>query len=306
MFRYEVKRGVHSIIRTIAMILAVAVAAAAVGGCSGATWWWPERSEPAPPETPRSAVVDGQPMITESERPSELGARKGTFRLQITFEVLRVDLPVLDIRHSLKIWNHVDETQAGPRLTALLARNGLRIGTARTDAWPALRVLFESNHAKSLQTRYAVQSGAPLSLRLREVTEPESLFEFQRDGHVVGRTFDRGVKFLHIDYALDPIEPTRTVMKVTPELRKFGAGKRWQEIDGRLQEVPQYEGRTFTELSAELSVGPGEFLVIGPSETATLESLVGSRFLTVEENNVTYETVICLTPKLLRVAQSDR
>ena len=77
-------------------------------------------------------------------------------------------------------------------------------------------------------------------------------------------------------------------------------------MDGHLREVPRYEGRLFSELSAELSVGPGEFLVIGPSETAKLESLVGSRFLTTRENNVTYETVICVTPQPLRVDRSGR
>ncbi|MFH0982140.1 MAG: hypothetical protein V2A79_11435 [Planctomycetota bacterium] len=286
---------------TVALIVAATVLL--LEGCAGRAFRL-GRTPPPTAEVSEPVLVGGQPMLSESDRPGELGGREGTVTLQITFEALRVDIPVLGIRHSLKIWNHVDETQSDPRITALLARNGLRCGIASAEAWPALQVLFEANHAKSLHTREVVQSGAPLSLCLGEVQTGEVLFIHQRDGRLVGRTFDGGTKFLHLDYALDPGDPSRTRLKVTPEVRKFSAEKHWETLDGRLQEVPRYEGLVFSELSAEFSVGPEQFLVIGPSETATLESLVGSRFLTTEENNVTYETVICVTPQPVRVERS--
>ena len=300
----EARRKVYPNVRALTIFLGSA-AMLLCQGCNSDRFRL-GRSAPPQPEAFRPAVAGDRPMITESERPSELGHRENAVTLQITFELLRVDLPIRGMRHSLKIWNHVDETRAGPSQTALLARNGLRMGAAPVEAWPALRALFEANDARSVRARHAVQSGAPVSVRLGEIEEAESFFEYRRDGSLVGRTFDCGTRFLHIDYALDPADPARTRIRVTPEVRKFGTGKHWQNIDGRLREVPRYEGRIFSDLSAELAVGPGEFLVIGPSETACLESLVGSRFLTSEQNNVTYETVICLTPRPVRVDRYDR
>lgn len=281
-------------------ILAAAAVGAIVGGC-GPNGWRLWRPSAAPPEAAAPALVDGQPMIAESDRPSEFAAAAGPVTLQITFEVLRVDVPVLGMRHALKVWNHVDETQSDPRLTALLARNGLRVGTASADAWPALRVLFDTNQAKSLLAKHVVQSGSPLSMRLGEMAEGEVVFSYRRDGRLVGQTFPGGTKFLHIDYALDPEDPTRTLIKATPEVRRFSEEKHWQTIDGRVQDVPRYEGRVFEDLSAELAVAPGQFLVIGPSESAANRSLIGGQFLTTDENNVTYETVICVTPHAVRV-----
>jgi len=295
----------HPIFTTITTASGIVAAAVLCSGCNENIFEW-GRKAPPPVGEPRPVLVNGRPMITESDRPSELGHREDAVTLQITFEVLRVDLPVRGIRHSLKVWNHVDETQSDPRLTALLARNGLRVGTATADVWPALRVLFEANDAKSLHTRYVVQSGGPLNLCIGELAGGESVFDYRRDGRLLGRTFDGGTKFLHIDYALDPADPVRTILKVTPEIRKFSAGKHWQSVDGHIRETPRYEGEVFSELGAVLSVGPGDFLVIGPSETAELESLVGSRFLTSEANNVTYETVICVTPRALRMESSGR
>ena len=295
----EVLRDVHPIAPWMTGCLLVA----GLGGCGGRAIW-PGAGEPeqVPEDVP--ALVDGHPMITESERPRELG--DDAVVIQITFDVLRVDLPIQGVRHSRKIWNHIDETRANPRLTALLARNGFRIGTGTPEAWPALRVLFEANHARSLRTQHAVMSGAPLSMRLGELDPGEPLFLFQRDGRMVGRTFEGGTKFLHIDYALDPSNPLHTMAKVTPEVRRFSDRKRWERIDGRFREVPEYEGQVFSELGVEVSVGPGEFLLIGPSDTATLESVVGSRFLTGERNNVAYETVIFLTPQPMRLVRSGR
>jgi hypothetical protein len=297
------------VLQSFLILLTVAAVAVWGGGC-GAGVFHLRKPPTAPAEVPTPALIDGRPMITDSDRPSELrrreGTREDTITLQMTFEVLRVDLPVLGIRHSLKIWNYVDETQPDPRLTALLARNGLRMGTGTTEVWPAWRVLFDANQAKSVQARHVVQSGAPLSLCLGEIKEGESLFYYRRDGRLVGQTFAGGTKFLHLDYALDPADPARTIIKTTPEVRKFSAEKHWENVDGRLQEVPRYEGRVFDDLSAELTVGPGEFLVIGPSESAHNPSLIGSQFLTTEENNVTYETVICVTPQVLRVERSGR
>ncbi len=304
--RREAKRRMRPILRMITPALTGAAAVILSGACSNGMFRLGGSAPPPPEEQTRSVLVDGRPMVTESDRSSEFGGGEDAVRLQMTFDVLRVDLPVRGIRHSLKVWNHVDETQADPRLTASLARNGLRMGTATADAWPALCVLFEANGAKSLHARHVVQSGAPLSVRLGEVESGETIFGFERDGRLWGRTFQRGTKFLHVDYALDLAAPTRTILKVTPEVRSFSAGKHWQNIDGRIREVPHYEGRIFSELSAEFSVGPDEFLVIGQSETARLASLVGSRFLTSKHNNVTYETVIRLTPRPLRVDRSGR
>ncbi|MCP4589674.1 MAG: hypothetical protein GY842_02925, partial [bacterium] len=166
--------------------------------------------------------------------------------------------------------------------------------------------LFEITGARSLRARHIVRSGAPLSLRLGELEDGDSVFAYRRDGRLVGRTFDGGTKFLHIDYALDPTRPERTMVRVTPELRKYSASRHWQNIDGRLREAPRYEGELYDELGTDARLEPGEFLVIGPSETAELRSVVGSRFLTTPRNNLTYETVICLTPQPVRAASSGR
>jgi hypothetical protein len=245
-------------------------------------------------------------MLASSERPNQLPAEPDPIRLDMTFEVVRADLPVVELRHSRKIWNHVDESQSDPRQIAFLARNGLRLGKATVDAWPAIRAILEAHHAKSLTARHTAQSSAPLSLRLGDLAAPHPVFLLERDGSLVGKTYQGGVKFLHLDYALDPADPQRTAVRVTPEIRKFSADKHWQDVDGRLVEATRYEGRFFSELAADVAIGPGEFLVIGPSEISDLPYLVGSAFLTTEQNNVTYETVICVTPQPVRVERTSR
>jgi hypothetical protein len=246
------------------------------------------------------ALLDGKPMTLDSDRPSEFEDDPQAVRVQMQFDVLRVELPLRSTRYSLLVWDHVDETQNDPRLTELLARNGLRLGVASPAAWPALRALFEARRSKSLRAVHAVQSGAPLSMRVGEVQPGESVFVHARDGSLSGTTFDSGSKFLHVDYALDRDDPRRTHLRITPEIQKFSEDLHWQAGGGTFTEAPRYEGRVFADLSTDLTLGPDEFLVIGVSEEADLRPLVGGRFLQREENNMTYETVICLTPRPVR------
>lgn len=268
------------------------------------------RAAPQPPSDldviVSPALVEGQPMTADSDRPSELEDDPAAVRVQMQFDVLRVELPLQSTRYSLVVWNHVDETQADPRLTELLARNGLRIGVASPDAWTPLRSLFESKRSRALRAVHAVQSGAPLSMRLGDVRPGESVFVHEKDGSLSGTTFQAGSKFLHVDYALDREDPRRTILRITPEIQKFSETKHWESAEGEFREAPRYEGQVFSELSTELVLEADEFLVIGVSEEANLRPLVGSRFLQREENNMIYETVICLTPKPVRTEVARR
>ena len=280
----------------------LAVVPLAVAGCH----WVPRRSAAA--GQPVSdldviadpALLDGKPLTADSDRPSEFEDDPRAVRIQMQFDVLRVELPLQSTRHSLLIWDHVDETQTDPRLTELLARNGLRLGVASPDAWPSLRALFEARRSRSLRAVHAVQSGAPLTMRVGEVKPGESIFVHARDGSLSGATFESGSKFLHVDYAVDRDDPRRTHLRITPEIQKFSEDRQWLAVGGGFQEAPRYEGRVFAELSTDLTLGPDEFLVIGVSEEADLKPLVGGRFLQREENNMMYETVICLTPRPVR------
>jgi len=220
--------------------------------------------------------------------------------VQMQFDVLCVELPIDRTRHSAKIWNHVDELRIEPARAALLRRNGLRIGAASADSWPALRAIFESCQAKTLRATHTVRQGLPLVIEVGQVEPDETVFLHTADHRMIGRTLSEGHKYLHLDYQLSPDPSATTTLQVTPEIHALSKEKRWQNQGGALQKVPEYTGRLFHELGSTVDIAAGEFLVIGPDAAQATDLTVGRRFLTRRLQGRTYEIVLCITPQPFR------
>ncbi|MCP4246089.1 MAG: hypothetical protein GY778_03480 [bacterium] len=226
--------------------------------------------------------------------------------VQLQFDVLRVELPADVTRHSAKVWNHVDELRADAARTALLRRNGLRVGVASTDAWPALKAIFEACDAQVLRATHTVQRGLPLTLELGQIVEDESVFLIAADDRMTGTTFTTGGKYLHLDYEYGVPGEGQTRLQITPEIRDLQPRQRWSAEGGRVRSTADYRGRLFTELSCLLDVGADELLVIGPDPAHASALTVGRRFLTRRHEGRTHETILCIAPQPFRTESGER
>ncbi len=250
------------------------------------------RGEPQPHTEPQP-TADGLAARGPSDTPVD---RDAIVVVQLHFDVLRVELPADTVHHSDKTWNHVAEPSGDPARTALLRRNGLRVGTASADAWPALRAVFEASQATVIRAPHVARLGAPLALDLGPVDAGTSVFLLTEDHRLVGTSFESGSKYLRIDYAVSTDDGGFTTLRLTPEVNRVSPTKRWQEANGDLRRVADYDGRVFHELSFAVDVPVGEFLVIGPDTEATPLS-IGRRFLTRDLDGRKHETILCITPQ---------
>jgi hypothetical protein len=282
----------------IVFVVALPVSAGfAAGGC--ARWFgWSSQvtAEPQQDDLPRFLLAD----------PADSSATDAIVVVQMQFDVLRVELPADTIHHSQKIWNHVDELSADPTLTALLRRNGFRMGTASTDAWPAMRAVFEACQARVLRAAQVVQRGLPLTLELDSIEEDEPIFLLTADNRMVGRTLHRGRKYLHLDYATNVDDRSTVTIQITPEVHLLGSPTFGLGESGIVRRNHEYQGLVFNELSNTLEVAAGRFLVIGPDTDGSSRLTVGRRFLTRKHEGRLWETVLCITPQPFRTEVAQR
>lgn len=226
---------------------------------------------------------------------------RGAYVLRVHFDVCRVDLPVGDIRHSRKIWNHLEESRGDPGLTALLARNGFRAGVGDQADWPALRAIFEHNRARVTRVALTVQDGAPLSIPLGPVADGTSYFLHRRGGGLSGGNFDAGQRTIRLEYGLDSDDPRRVLLRALPAFQRSQTSAKTVERDGALVVVRDHEGRIFRELAADVVLTEGQFLVIGGSEPASAGFLLGSCWLDSSLDMQPYETVLCISARATRI-----
>ncbi len=275
--------------------------ALAAGGC-GEPW-----RLGSPPPGPGAGAPIGATGGAGASRNARRGgpADPDVVVVHLQFEVMRAVMPVTTTRHSTKIWNHVDELQLDPRRCALLARNGLRIGVADEDAWPAIDAILKAHEARSQSKQHAVQHDSPLTLDVGEVRDGETIFSYDADGHLKGHTFGPGRKYIHIACAVSPENPQQIALKVLPEVHVESLEKHWDQVGGGIQERTRYQGRVFSELTAALTATSGQILVIGPSTEAELPCLVGSRFLEDDTGGLRSETIIFARPRLYRTGTTE-
>lgn len=217
--------------------------------------------------------------------------------IELVFDVVRADLPVQSVRHSEKLWNHVDELRPSGVAMGDLARNGLRVGVASSSSWPAFRAILASATDEIRRNEFVAQRGAPFVLSLGHLAEPETIFSYGQSGSLAGKTFSEGERLLVLDYALRPELSGTVELRTMLTVRHDRGVLTWERQGGVIRQTPEYDEHVFGGILPVTEVGPGEMLVVGPNAASENEYLVGSRFLSTTKNGVVYETVFFITPE---------
>ncbi len=225
------------------------------------------------------------------------GPRKTVASVGMNFDVTRIDFTLRAPRHSRKIWNHVDELRIDPEVAIRLARNGIRMGVASEESWPAIRTVVEATNARTRRDRLTPQRDLPLAINVGSVEDGESIFFYENNGRLAGQTFAGGDKVLIVEHAFRPGFGGATTLRLSLEIQRDLGVMTWQKRDGAIQQVPDVERHVFSELDATVTVNADEFLVIGLSDKADNEFLVGRRFLSADHSRTSTETIYCIAPK---------
>lgn len=282
---------------------AVGLASAA---CQSPLRLWPFNTAP-PEQTAQPASADDSIFSAASYAPaapvSGRSLRPST-TLGVQLDVLRMELPIDTVRHSLKVWNHVDELRSGPDSAALLARNGMRLGVATQGAWPAIRTIFEACGAGVRDSRQITTNGPPVSVELGAVEPGQSVFSFDSRGRLKGQSFQVGQRLVHLSCTPHPGVEGVTDVTVSFEILIDRGLMEWRQEAGVIRQVPAYDHYEFDGLSTTLTLRPGEFLVIGPGDASDNPYLVGGRFFSGDGPAGPCETVLCITPKPWTTAEA--
>lgn len=263
---------------------------------SGCDW----RKDPDP--QPMQAPATQPSLVDYAQTPLDAdGPESDVAALRLAIDVIRIELPLQEGAHqSGKLFNHVDESNADPALPALLARNGIRIGRAKRDDWPAMLAILEGARARSHRETRGLEPGHATLLRLGRVEAGKSYFVHTRDGGLAGATFEDGDKFVSVSYDIDSRDTQRVTLRVTLETRYDKAQRRLIAENGQIRAVNVNSGDVFSELAATLTLDADEFLILGGSEAAAKGLRLGSWWFRSDLGAEKLETLIFIKPQPVR------
>lgn len=289
------------------------IALAAVVGCGKDTYlgdWNASPRSAAKPDVPPGQPW-GVPASTTQPKdrsanlldaaPESINAQDKRFvRLAAHLDVLRVEVPMGSISASYKLWDHLDEQTIGADRLVTLKQNGLRAAVGRSEAWEPIKAVIDGIVDRLVYHEAANLNTGVVALELDAGPADQTVFFYRGDGSLVGETFPASRNVLQIVYKIGERDPSELVLKVTPEIRQHHRKLEWTRKGKGYAQVPVYHGRTLHELTVQARLPEGCFLVIGPGQEIQLASVVGRALLTREVEGRRYESILFLTPQIVR------
>jgi hypothetical protein len=206
-----------------------------------------------------------------------------------------------------KIWNYLREDVLAADTDLRLRRNGLRVGVGHAQWWEPIRAALESleGHQVAPTTSLRMPVGLPLALELDSEPRPQTLFCVGVDGFLSGGTWPESRNVLRVTYGPDLQDADRIVLRVIPEVHQKQDGWRWVRTEAGLWQIPRQAMQAFDAAGFTLTLGPGEFALLAPSENARVRGLLGDAFLTRASEGRHYCSYIFLRPEARQVGEHD-
>lgn len=268
----------------------------------------PTGSEPAkPPAKTAADSLAGDSAFTLVNADGTAQVTLQAPRLVHELAVLHVLVPEQGEVTVEKIWNFLREDAFDAETQQRLRQNGLRVGVGHAQWWAPIKAALDGidDHRVTFAQSVRVPVGFPLSLELDSEPRGQTLFYVGSDGIISGDTWPDSRNVLRVSYVPDLHDADNVVVQVVPEVHQRQAGWEWVRTEAGLWEVPRQSKQTFHAAGFALTLSPGEFVLVAPSENSRIYGLLGRAFLTRECEGRHYSSYVFLRPEARHVGQHD-
>ena len=290
----------------VALVLAgVVVGLWGLAGCEG--------------ESRRGGTSSGRPIVEEfrakDENPFQRDKKPAAQQEVVHVIIYQVRIRDQDPEKAAELWSLFRPTRLVGKNGAVLARNGLGIGSGDAETWKHVsRVLGFSIGGEQGSAKASAVSGVKVrrretwlgaglgaELAVSGLMSDATLFRYEPDGHLVGETYEESQKLLVITAGAWPGD--RSQIQFTPVL-KGGANRltALRRLAMVAQKEPERYVAKFDSLVLETLVSSDEFLIIGSSPGAAEMSFGRAFFDEVNEQGST-KMILLVIPQVVSAEQ---
>lgn len=224
----------------------------------------------------------------------------------LVLSILMVRVPPEQMAAADAIWRHLRENALDAQTQLSLRQNGLRVGVGSEQSWEAVQAALEGIEERRVTDNPPVElrPDTALGIELDSAPRDQTLFYVNRDGILTGQTWRGSRTILRIYYSVDARRPERVVLRVSPAVEQQKPGEDWsRDPSGAWTPAPSRTSDAIAAVSFVVGVGPGEFVVLGPSEAVRVPGLLGGALLTTENEGQRAISYLFLKPELKDVRQ---
>lgn len=209
----------------------------------------------------------------------------------VQLDVYQLDVPFGTITGNNDFWSRVDQSGIDPRVSALLKRNGFRIGQGEISQWPMfLRMLAANPGHIRVTSRIAYQEEKE-PLLTRGDQPPRNLFYFDAGGQLAGRSFGQSDDLMLLSFWPTPRRDGQVHIQLVPAVQSRDSRMETYTVNGQM-DIRTVRPEYFYDLQLAADLDVNHFLIVAPSTEAKEESSLGNAFLLNDGNGGRTETIL--------------
>lgn len=298
-----------------AMKRALLLALFAIAGCRTPEPPTPPTPPPPQPRTLASTKPTSRPGIelpkTLAYAPQRITVRRigpapkdpaPPIQLATRFEIYDVTMPAGAVSRSEMFWKIVDEEQVDPGTYDVLRRNGMRVGVAPVSDWPALREQIAHLPVSTQVMNVTGREVANIDIPMKKDIVSQSIFVFQPNGTLVGRTFEKCDNILALSFRQTPRKAGQLQLAMSPLVRSSKKHLTYT-VMGNEGEFNFTQAERALDVNLRVEIPLDHLLIVAPSEEAKTASSLGHAFLASDTPAEKQERMLVMVPRMFRLEQ---
>ena len=211
----------------------------------------------------------------------------------------QISVPVGTISRNEAFWKRIDENAMDPAHHDLLLRNGMRLGVAPLGEFENIRTFLEDTPSKSRVMGTIGAEAHNMELPMRTDIPFETINYYGQGNELAGHTFDASENIFNISYRRTPRKLGDVRLTIAPMVRSI---KKHLEYTAKNDEVEiKYVAPQKFYLDIEADVPMDKFLVLGPSDTSELPTIIGHQFFVKDDPAQQMEQVLIFVAQPFRI-----
>jgi hypothetical protein len=261
-----------------------------------------EKKRPTPtPPTPQSAAAQGG-IISAVQMEAPPGApRDAQPTVPLVFQLVcyQLTVPVGTVSRNENFWKRIDETALDPARYDLLRRNGMRLGVAPVAEFDNIRGMLEDTPTPAKMMGTIGAEAKNMELPMRTEIPFETISFYGDNNEWAGRTFDASDNIFNISYRRTPRKLGDMRLTIAPMVRSL---KKRLEYTAKNEEIEiQYVAPVKFYVNIEADLPTDKFLVLAPSDTSELPTIIGHQFFVKDDPAQQMEQVLIFVAQPFRV-----
>jgi hypothetical protein len=276
------------------------VLALVVAGCG------PKKGPIAPTPTPVSegqteTVINAVQLDVPQSTPKDA---QPTIPMAFQLACYQISVPVGKVSRNEAFWKRIDEQVLDPARYDLLQRNGMRLGIAPLSEFANIRSILDetSSPAKAMGTIGPGAKNIEISMR---PGIPFETISYYADGNgMASRTFDRCENVFNISYRRAPRSLADMRLDITPMVRSTVSHLEYTEENNAVEIRDVMPTSLYMNLEVDLPMD--KFLVVAPSDSALLPTVIGHQFFVKNDPSQQMEQVLIFVAQPFRMDEPPK